>query len=75
MKKLTKTQLRKIARMHAAGVLLATESIWAFDESNLLPSEIGSLDDEFLKIARQLLNGEEPISNANDIVEYIRNKK
>ena len=51
MKKLTKSQLKKIAAMHAGVVLLATESTWAFGESNLSHSEIEYLDNQFEKIA------------------------
>jgi hypothetical protein len=75
MKKLTKIQLKKIAKMHAAGVLLATESTWAFAESNLSHSEIEFLDNEFEKMAIKFLDGEEPIYNANHIVDYVRSLK
>lgn len=72
MKKLTKAQMKKIAQMHAAGVLLATESTWAFEESNLSHSEIEYLDNQFEKMAIRFLNGVEPIHNANHIVDFVR---
>jgi hypothetical protein len=73
MKKLTKTQLRKIANMHSAAVILATESTFAFN--SLHDDEIAILDDEFARIATNLLYGEKPIFNANDIVEFVRNNR
>jgi hypothetical protein len=72
MKKLTKTQLKKIAAIHAAGVLLATESVNAFEESTLSRSELEYLDNEFDRIAKRLLKGEGPIYQANWIVDYVR---
>lgn len=71
MKKLTKAQLKKIANMHAAGVLLATESSNAFEGSNLLWSELEYLDKQFERIAISLLDGEDPIYEANCIVDYV----
>ena len=73
MKKLTKTQLRKIANMHSAAVILATESAFAFN--SLHDDEISILDDEFARIATNLLYGEKPIFNADDIVEFVRNNR
>jgi hypothetical protein len=75
MKKLTKSQLKKVAMIHSAGVLLATESRWAFETSELSSEEMDYLDKVFETIARGLLNGEEPIYNSKQIVEYVRNKK
>jgi len=74
MKKLTKAQLKKIGNMHAAGVLLATESVNAFEDASLSASEIEYLDNHFEKIANRLLAGEYPIYEANWIVDYVRLK-
>ena len=75
MKSLTKSQLKKIAMMHAAGILLATESTWAFETSDLSREEIEYLDKVFEKLADGLLNGESPIFDSKEIVNYIRAKK
>jgi hypothetical protein len=72
MKPLTKSQLKKIAMMHAAGVLLSTESIWAFETSNLSKEEIDYLDKVMEKISQGLLNGETPIPDSKQIVDYVR---
>jgi len=73
MAKLSKTQLKKIARMHAAAVLMATESSWAFEASRLSREEIQYLDKTFENIAGKLLQGETPIYNADEIVNYVKN--
>jgi hypothetical protein len=72
MKKLTKTQLKNVARLHAAGVLLATESMNAFAGSNLTSSEMEYLDKQFARIACGLLAGEDPIYHADVIVDFVR---
>lgn len=72
---LTKAQLKKIAKMHAASVIMSTESAWAFESSNISIEEIEYLDNEFRKIAFRLLEGEVPMFTANEIVNYIRNQK
>jgi nucleoside-specific outer membrane channel protein Tsx len=73
MKKLTKAQLNKIANMHAAAVILATESTFAFNQ--LTDDEIAYLDEKFASIAVNLLYGESPIFNADDIVKFVRENR
>jgi nucleoside-specific outer membrane channel protein Tsx len=70
MKKLTRSQLNKIANMHAAAVILATESMNAFNHLN--DDEIAYLDEKFERMALNLLYGEKPIFNADAIVEFVR---
>ena len=75
MKKLTKSQLKRIAKIHAGCVILATESVWAFETSELSSSEKDYLDKEFEKIGNRLLNGETPIFDSRDIVKFVCEKR
>jgi hypothetical protein len=67
----TKTQLKKIAFMHSAGVLMATESLIAFSGSGLTNDEMAYIDKTINKIALKLLNGNTPIFDANEIVNKV----
>lgn len=72
MSKLTKGQLKKIASMHSAGVLLATEALQAFQDTDLSHEELEYIDETIEKIAVQLLKGLRPLYDANEIVEFVK---
>jgi hypothetical protein len=75
MKKLTRTQLKKIATMHAGALIMATEPMIAFSESNLSRSELSTLQIHFENISNRLLNGSTPRFDANEIVKYVRENR
>ena len=72
MKKLTKTQLKKIASIHAGTLILVTEPSIVFSECNLSMSELSTLEIYFEQISARIRNGESAIFDSNIIVDYVR---
>ena len=70
-----KHDLKKIARIHAGSLIRNTECIWAFADSGLTEEEIRYLDKQMELLSDQLLQGFEPMSNADDIVKFVLNQK
>jgi len=67
----TKRELKKIVKIHCAGVLLAAESMIAFHGSALTMDDFKYMDEEINKIALKMLGENEPIYNAGDIVKTV----
>ena len=72
MKKLTKSQLKKIANIYAGTVIYTFEPLVAFAGSNLSRSELSTLEIYFEEMSKRLRNGENPIFESNMIVDYVR---
>lgn len=67
----TKKELKKIVKIHCACVLLAAESMIAFDNTGLTMDDFSYMDEEIKKIALKLLGDNEPIFNADTIVKTV----
>jgi len=67
----TKRELKRIVKIHCAGVLLAAESMIAFDDTGLTMDDYGYMDEEINKIARKILGDNEPIFDATKIVKAV----
>jgi hypothetical protein len=67
----TKRELKKIVKIHCACVLLAAESMIAFDDTGLTMEDFGYMDEEINKIALKMLGDNEPIFDAAKIVKAV----
>lgn len=67
----TKRELKRIVKMHAAAVLLMTEHIVAFDESDLTEEDFAYMGKEIERIAFKILEDNPLMNNANLIVKTV----
>ncbi len=67
----TKRELKKIVKIHCAAVLLAAESIVAFEDTNLTIDDFAYMSKEIDKTALKLLGDNKLMYSATEIVEYV----